>query len=185
MKEDPDYVPLDYKIMVVNLAKAHPTWSLKSLQSKGASRLKHMRDLKIWEQHIKNGGTRKDKYNTIDSWTYDRFVEARCCNQQITTRNLQQWALAAASQFPELEFKASESWVIDFKQRHKIRQRKITRFVSEKETATQEEILAAADKFRLQTRALIPQYDKDFVINTDQTGKSRILICLPQMKYSV
>ncbi|KFM78695.1 hypothetical protein X975_14270, partial [Stegodyphus mimosarum] len=62
--------------MVVNLAKAHPT-SLKSSQTKDASRLKHMRDLKIWEQHIKNGGTRKDKYNTIDSWTYDRFVEAR------------------------------------------------------------------------------------------------------------
>lgn len=175
MKEDPESVPLDYKIMAVNLAKTHPKWKLKSLQTKGASRLKHMRDLKIWEDHIKKGGTRNDKYHTIDSWTYDRFVEARSCNQQVTTRNLQQWALAAASQFPDLEFKASGTWVKEFKQRHKIRQRKITKYVSERETATIEETLAVAENFRRQTRALIPKYDKDFVINTDQTGKQYVL----------
>ncbi|GFX11515.1 HTH CENPB-type domain-containing protein [Trichonephila clavipes] len=33
-----------------------------------------------------------------------------------------------------------------------------------------EETHAAAEKFRLHTRALIPNYDKDFVLNTDQTG---------------
>ncbi|CAG9782302.1 unnamed protein product [Diatraea saccharalis] len=42
--------------------------------------MKYMRDLKIWEEHIKSGGTRKDKYNIIDSWTYDRFV-----NREIVT----------------------------------------------------------------------------------------------------
>ncbi|GFV43195.1 retrovirus-related Pol polyprotein from transposon 297 [Trichonephila clavipes] len=33
-----------------------------------------------------------------------------------------------------------------------------------------EETHAAAEKFCLHTRALIPNYDKDFVLNTDQTG---------------
>ncbi|GFW40918.1 HTH CENPB-type domain-containing protein [Trichonephila clavipes] len=169
-KIDTDDIPLDYKIKVVNLAKEHPKWSLKNLQKKGGSHLKRMDELKIWEEQIRRGGSTKDKYTTIDKWTHDRFVEARQSNQQVTTRNLQQWALAAASQFPDLEFKASEAWVKIFKRKHRIRQRKITKFVSERETATMEETHAAAEKFRLHTRALIPNYDKDFVLNTDQTG---------------
>ncbi|GFW49552.1 HTH CENPB-type domain-containing protein [Trichonephila clavipes] len=129
-----------------------------------------MDQLKIWEEQIRRGGSTKDKYTTIDKLTHDSFVEARQSNQQVTTRNLQQWALAAASQFPDLEFKASEAWVKIFKRKHRIRQREITKFVSERETATMEETHAAAEKFRLHIRALIPNYDKDFVLNTDQTG---------------
>ncbi|GFT84725.1 HTH CENPB-type domain-containing protein [Trichonephila clavipes] len=143
-KIDTDDNPLDYKI-------------------------KRMDQLKIWEEQIRRGGSTKDKYTTIDKWTHDRFVKARQSNQQVTTRNLQQWALAAASQFPDLEFKASEAWVKIFKRKHRIRQRKITKCVSERETATMEGTPAAAEKFRLHTRALIPNYDKDFVLNTDQT----------------
>lgn len=169
-KAEKDFIPLDYKIKVVNLAKANPGWSLQSLQRRGAHRLKKKSDLQRWEEQIRKGGTTKDKYNTIDSWVNDRFTEARQCNQQVTTRNLQQWALAAASQFPELKFKAGHTWTDQFKARHRIRQRKITKFVSERETVTMEETLAAAENFRVQARAVIPNYDKDFVINTDQTG---------------
>lgn len=57
----------------------------------------------------KKGGTMIDKYATIDSWTYDHFTEARENLQQVTTRNLQQWAMAAASQFENFDFKASLS----------------------------------------------------------------------------
>ncbi|XP_071574627.1 uncharacterized protein [Temnothorax nylanderi] len=164
------YIDLDYKIKVVNIAKQHPKWNLKTLQKKGCLRLKSLRVLKRWEEDIKHGGTKIDKYSTINSWTYDRFVEARENFQQVTTRNLQQWALTAASQFTNFDFKASESWVKKFKRNHKIRQRKITKYVSERETVSLEETLAAAEIFRIQARALIPHFDKDFVINTDQTG---------------
>lgn len=129
--------------------------------------MKNMRDLKIWEEQIACGGTRKDKCATIDSWILDRFLEARSSFQQVTTRNLQQWALSASGQFVEFDFKASDSWVHEFKARHRIRQRKVIKFVSEREM---EETLLAADTFRVQTRALIPKFNTDFVINTDQTG---------------
>lgn len=142
----------------------------KEPTKKGCSRLKNLKSLKRWQEDIIHGGTKIDKHSIIDSWTYDRFVEARENFQQVTTRNLQQWALSAASQFPNFEFKASESWVTKFKRRHKIRQRKITRYVSERETVSLEATLAAAENFRIQARALIPHFDKDFVINTDQTG---------------
>ncbi|GBN35976.1 hypothetical protein AVEN_22431-1 [Araneus ventricosus] len=165
-----EYIPLDYKIKVVNIAKAHPTWNLQSLQKNGCSHLKKMEYLSKWEEEIKKGGNLFDKYSILDSWTYDRFVEARENYQQVTTRNLQQWALAAAGQFAEFEFKASESWVKKFKNKHGIRQRKVTKFVSKRETATIEETLASAATFRKQALKLIPNFNKDYVINTDQTG---------------
>jgi len=170
-----EYIPLDYKVTVINIAKQHPNWSLKNLQRKGCSRLKNMKDLKRWEEQIKKGGTIIDKYTTIDSWTYDRFVEARENLQQVTTRNLQQWALAAASQFENFNFKSSLSWVNKFKRNHRIRQRKITRYVSERETFTMSEILASAEEFRIQVRHIIPNFQKEFVINTDQTGNFKKL----------
>lgn len=170
-----EYIPLDYKIKVVNMVKEHPKWTLKNLHKKGCSRLKSMKHLYRWEEDIKRGGTTIDKYNIINSWTYDRFVEARVNYQQVTTRNLQEWALSAASQFENFPFKASKPWVIKFKKQHRIRQQKITKYVTEKETATLEEILAAADIFRKQTLVLIPNFHKNFIINTDQTGKCLFL----------
>ncbi|KAJ8960708.1 hypothetical protein NQ314_006019 [Rhamnusium bicolor] len=168
-KKEMEYIPLDYKIKVVNLAKQYPKWGLRSLQRKGCSRLKNMTDLKRWEKDIKCGGTTIDKYAIIDSWTYNRFVEARQADQQVTSRNLQHWALAGAAQFKNFEFKASNSWVKRFKRKYKIRQRKITKYVTQSETAWVEEILLSAEKFRLQTRELMSLYDNDFVIKSVQT----------------
>ncbi|GFY70869.1 HTH CENPB-type domain-containing protein [Trichonephila inaurata madagascariensis] len=169
-KRDIKHIPLDYKIKTVNMAKKHPTWSIKTLHSRGCGRLKKKEHLPKWEEDIIKGGNKFDKYALIDSWTYDRFVEARENFHQVTTRNLQQWALSAAGQFKDFEFKASERWVKKFKKEHKIRQRKITKYLSQKETATLEEILKSAETFRIQTLHLMPKFDKDFVINTDQTG---------------
>ncbi|GFW63406.1 retrovirus-related Pol polyprotein from transposon 17.6 [Trichonephila clavipes] len=70
--------------------------------------------------------------------------------------------------FKDFEFKASERWVKKFIKGHKIRQRKITKYVLQKETSTLEEILKSAETFRIQTLHLMPKFDKDFVINTDQ-----------------
>lgn len=130
-----------------------------------------MAHLYRWKADIKHGGTTIDKYAVIDSWTYNRFKEAREDHQQMTTRNLQEWALNDASQFHDFTFKASRTWIIYFKKRHRIRQRKITKYVTARETVTLEETLAAADIFSKQTLVLIPNFTKNFIINTDQTGK--------------
>ncbi|GFY12559.1 HTH CENPB-type domain-containing protein [Trichonephila clavipes] len=39
-KRDIKHIPLDYKIKAVNMAKKHPTWSIKTLHSRGCGRLK-------------------------------------------------------------------------------------------------------------------------------------------------
>ncbi|KAL1493742.1 hypothetical protein ABEB36_009436 [Hypothenemus hampei] len=164
-----EHIPLDYKIKAVNIAKAHPTWKLQTLQKNGCRRLTKKEQLVQWEKDVMNGGNTFDKYRIIDSWVYDRFVESRQDCQQVTTRNLQQWALTAAGQFKNFNFKASTRWVAKFKNIDKIRQRKITKFISKKESSI-EELLVTARTFCLETSHLIPNFQEKYVINTDQTG---------------
>jgi hypothetical protein len=92
-------VPLETKVKAVSAAKLHPTWSIKSLRSRVTHRLKRREDLSSWEKDISSGGTRRDKCNMINKWTYERFCECRANGDHITSRMLQQWAVAAAFQF--------------------------------------------------------------------------------------
>ncbi|KAF5270813.1 hypothetical protein FQA39_LY08330 [Lamprigera yunnana] len=76
-------IPYAVKIKAVKLADLHPKWSLATLQKRSTSKTQ----LSKWGAQIEQDGTRNDK----------RFTEAR--NQRaslVTTRILQQWAMAAA-----------------------------------------------------------------------------------------
>jgi hypothetical protein len=166
------HIPLDVKIKVFNLAKEHPKWSISTLRNMGSIHLKHKGMLAIWEKDIKAGGTKLDKLEMIDRWVYDRFVEARNRNQPVMTRTLQEWAISASFQHlsPGFEFSASTTWVASFKKRHRIVQRKVTKYVSTSEQASIEEIVQSAIRFQNQTKSLISKYNRDYIINTDQTG---------------
>ena len=103
------------------------------------------------EGRFLKGGTRIDKLRAIDSKTFDRFTEARRCLEQVTTITLHQWAMAAAFPFlsmnDDFRFEASYTWVNAFKKKHKIKQRKITKYVRNRDIATLEETMKAAKKF--------------------------------------
>ncbi|KMQ86730.1 tigger transposable element-derived protein 6-like protein [Lasius niger] len=146
----------------------------KKLICEGATcALKRKKDLAQWEKDIEKGGTNWNKYATIDKWTFDRFIEARRHNEHVTTRILQQWAASAALQYTtdtDFKFSASLSWAKKFKQKHRIRQRHVTKYVSFKDTTTFEDTLEATDLFQKQMTPLISAFDPDYVINTDQTG---------------
>ncbi|KMQ85982.1 hypothetical protein RF55_15184 [Lasius niger] len=105
--------------------------------------------LRTWKEDVKRGGTVIGKYIQIETQTFEYFKEARECFEQVTTRTLQQWAMAIAFPFltEDFTFSASKSWVTKFKNKYRIKQRKITRFVSRREHVSFEEILEAAKKF--------------------------------------
>jgi hypothetical protein len=66
-------------------------------------------------------------------------------------------------------FIASTLWARNFKRKYRIRQGKITKFVSRNDVAPLEETVAAAERFQQQTRVLMENYSHNFVINTDQS----------------
>lgn len=81
--EPHEYIPLSYKERAVAIADAHPKWTLKTLQRRGASRLKHKQYLYRWKEDVKHGGNHFDKWYTIDNETYERFLEARSSMEQV------------------------------------------------------------------------------------------------------
>lgn len=100
---------------------------------------KHLRSssqLAQWKSIVQEGGTASSKYEMIREWTYDRFIDARSVKQQVSTRMLRQWALQAANQFlsDSFHFTAGHTWLACFKNKYRIRHRKVTRFVSKKDT---------------------------------------------------
>lgn len=163
---------LNTKIKAVTLAQLHPNWSVKSLRSKTTTALLNKKYIKRWESEVLAGGTKYDKFIIINNWTLDRFTKARSELQQVTTIDLQQWALAAASQFQDtgFQFAATKAWVHNMKHNNEIRQRKITKFVSKHEWVTMGETLEAATKFKTMIAFIIPKFSPSYVINTDRTG---------------
>ncbi|GFR05791.1 HTH CENPB-type domain-containing protein [Trichonephila clavata] len=112
------------KYFLNQLKSIHHLTSM-SLKKKECYRLwsfKKKGHLSKWEEDIKKGGNKFDIYSFIDSWTVDRFAEARENFHQVTTRNSQQWALSATMHFEDFEFKASECCVKKFKKEHRTRQ---------------------------------------------------------------
>ncbi|XP_015435764.1 PREDICTED: uncharacterized protein LOC107191282 [Dufourea novaeangliae] len=124
-----DFITLEYKKKVVAMAKAHPKWSLATLQKRGASLLKRKDLIKTWEATIAAGGTIFDKYEAINSMTFKRFEEAKNNLEQVTTSTLQQWALNYARELKFEKFVASKRWATRFKHKHGIEQHKITKFL--------------------------------------------------------
>jgi hypothetical protein len=79
--------------------------------------------------------------------------------------------MAASFQFtPQgFPFKASAGWAQDFKKEHRIRYGHMTKYISSKGNTTFEETVKAPEFLQKQTVTVIPDYDLDYVINTDQT----------------
>ena len=108
------------------VANSNPQWSWKTIQKRVCKQLKSSSQLAKWKHLVEQNGSARDKYRAISEWTYGLFSEARAVKQQVTTRMLRQWALQAANQFwaNNTNFAASRTWVMSFKQQHRIRQRK-------------------------------------------------------------
>ena len=88
------------------------------------------------------------------------------------------------------EFVASDTWILAFKHKYNICSRKVTKvnvancresflsspiyvfsqFVTKREVMNEEEIKKSADQFVSDVRALLLEYNEDFVLNTDQSG---------------
>jgi hypothetical protein len=72
-------------------------------------------------------------------------------------------------------FKASDSWLLLFKKKHRIVSRKITKFVSLVNLLNMDEITASANLFVENVKINLPRFHQDHVLNTDQSGFNYLL----------
>lgn len=174
-----DPVPFNMKLKIVMAAKEHPQWGFRTLQQRFKKHLHRQSDVARFRKYVLAGGTFKDKMESIKRCVHDRFTEAREHKQLVTRRLMQQWAMAAAAQYHDTKgseehtdvfrFVASQTWMMAFLREYRISNRQIVRYVSKKEMVSPEAVIASAIQFQSIIQSLIPDYNPDFVINTDQT----------------
>jgi len=100
-------IPIATKVRIIDIADKHPKWSLATLQKHGCADLSSKSKLKIWKQQIENGGTRAEKYRTINKYVSEMFNEARENARVVKTVNLKQLGIQKAREINALNvFKA-------------------------------------------------------------------------------
>ncbi|CAF2744270.1 unnamed protein product [Rotaria sp. Silwood2] len=92
--------------------------------------------------------------------------------QQLPVHDLdfKRWALRIAKERSLNDFPASYDWVGNFKRRHSVCSRKITKFVTTRQVENQDLINQSADSFVAETSKIFQKYDDDNILNTNQIG---------------
>ena len=84
--------------------------------------------------------------------------------------DLKRWALKTAKDLFDTTFTASDHWVRQFKIRHNIVSRKITKLVTKREIEDSDKIHQSADEFVSNMQKISCQYSSECILNTDQCG---------------
>ena len=168
--EDTEGVPIATKKRILEIADAHPKWSLTTLQRLGCAALSQKSQLGVWRKQVESGGTHWEKMKEVRKCVLENFLEARDQCKIIKTVNIQQWAIQKATAIGLHNFKASESWATAFKSKHRISSRKVTHLVNRHEVTNMDQILKKAEQFKKQVKSRMPEYKPHLIINTDQCG---------------
>ena len=83
-----------------------------------------------WEKQLEAGGPHKLKLQKISEGVLQKFMAAKRAHLTVHDLDIRRWALAIARNVNCSNFKASGTWLLNFKRAHKIVPRKITKFVS-------------------------------------------------------
>lgn len=83
-----------------------------------------------WEKQVQAGGTHREKLAKISTRTLEKFMQAKRNHMTLHDIDIRRWALSIAKELHCDNFKASPSWVLNFKKAHNIVSRKVTKFVS-------------------------------------------------------
>lgn len=170
--KEPGYVSLQRKEEILKLAAKHPNWTLPTIQKHGGKELKHRTYKYLWKQQILEGGTKFDKFNIVDNAVISRFHEARKEFKCVKDIHLRQWAIQASQSFRDsnFNFKASRNWTANFKLRHSIVSRKITKLISRPKIQTMDVMLESAKLFQESIKLMSESFKPELILNADQVG---------------
>jgi hypothetical protein len=100
-----------------------------------------------FRRYVEGKGTAKQKFNQIDSFVYESFMQARSQLLSVHNIDLKRWAMKRALELSDHAFTVSNYWIYRFKQRHSIVSRKITKLVTKREFEDKDMIKKTTDDF--------------------------------------
>lgn len=143
--------------------------SISTVQSK-YKLVSSERQLRRWKQQIIEGGSRKDKLLKVSEYTLEKLKEALQSKLTVHDLDLQRWALQKKFELNMDWFKASSKWILEFKRRHRIVSRKITKYITEKSISNEQNLQQQCQNFIDQVKSQLSIHGASNVYNSDQSG---------------
>lgn len=128
-----------------------------------------------WEKQLENTGSRVDCLRLIRKATFASFSSARLNNLTVHDADIKRWARDTARNLGFNTFKASDTWLRQFKLNFRIVGRKVTKFVSLNFNNEQQDVELTAMEFVHNTRQSLMDYYEGNVYNSDQSGFNKEL----------
>ncbi|KMQ83430.1 hypothetical protein RF55_20074, partial [Lasius niger] len=152
--------------------KQYPNSNLEWL----AKRLKvSKRTISNYKNRLHANSSIIELYRILDERLFARFCDLREAGALLRDHDLRQLSLEIAQELaiPIEKFVASPSWLVKFKNRHRIKKRKITHFYTHRQLMCLDEIQKAGTDYVNQVNSILPRYKPEFVFNCDQSGFQR------------
>lgn len=128
------------------------------------------KQLKRWEKQVIAGGSHMDKLRQISECTLQKFIEANDRCAIIHDIDIRRWALQMSHEVDLPTFKASYHWLINFKSKHGIVSRKITKFTSKTRSRQNLDYETVSESFVNKVREELQTRGEGKVYNSDQSG---------------
>lgn len=163
-----DGIKYSYDTMrdVVDYSKTHTFSSLRNRYKN----IKYKQQLHRIKQYVKVQGTKAQKLQRLDEFVFAQFTRARESYLPVHDSDLRRLAIQKARCLNLNDFTASHHWLLDFKQRHHISSRKVTKLITKNHCEDRNKILNSADTFLKKVNKTIPKYPVDHVLNSDQSS---------------
>jgi len=171
ISEEREIVNDDYKRRAVGFWKSakRGRYSLSTVKH-SFKKVKSLRQLYRWEHYIQKGGTHREKMLYISEYVLQNFKEADEEKKIIHDMDLRRWALEAKAQIDLSSFKASATWILNFKRKYRIVSRKITKFVSRSAQRDKEQLQIACQEFIATVKSNINLFELENIYNADESG---------------
>lgn len=135
-------------------------------------RARDKKDIRRFRTYIRQGGTQYNKYQQIKRHVWHHFKIMRAKGYPVHDIDLKALAIEKACHLNVPSFKASDSYVKQFKRQHNIVGRKVTKKVTIMNPYPDVSLELVCDNFRQELQKVIEigQYTLNNVLNTDQSG---------------
>lgn len=131
-----------------------------------------LKQLYRWKEHVAKGGTYVEKIKNICDFTLNQCKSAIESGYVFHDIDIRRWGLRAKIElgYNDLNFKASSTWVSNFKIAHRIVSRKINKFLTKKTLEQADKLQLSAQEFVQNITQQIPIYGLENIYNTDESG---------------
>jgi hypothetical protein len=151
---------------IVQFAKSHQFSSVK----RRYRLIKDKKQLRRIKKYVTQQGTKRQKLKQLDRFVLNEFNQARNKCLPIHDRDLRRFAVRKAREMNLLNFVASSSWIFNFKRRHHITSRKVTKFVTKNYMDDREKIVNDEKMFLQKAEQAISRFKSTHILNADESS---------------